>query len=87
MAEKHIVFAKAAGGSYDVAFGRPKKDPIGGQIPFDRLGAGDIEPRALGSFAAPEAGVVELVDTQDLGSCGASRGGSSPSTRTNSYPA
>ena len=28
------------------------------------------------------AGVVELVDTQDLGSCGASRGGSSPSART-----
>lgn len=29
------------------------------------------------------AGVVELVDTPDLGSGGASRGGSSPSTRTN----
>jgi hypothetical protein len=28
------------------------------------------------------AGVVELVDTQDLGSCGESRGGSSPSART-----
>ena len=28
------------------------------------------------------AGVVELVDTPDLGSGGESRGGSSPSTRT-----
>ena len=28
------------------------------------------------------AGVVELVDTLDLGSSGESRGGSSPSTRT-----
>ena len=28
------------------------------------------------------AGVVELVDTLDLGSSGASRGGSSPSART-----
>lgn len=28
------------------------------------------------------AGMVELVDTQDLGSCGAIRGGSTPSTRT-----
>lgn len=29
------------------------------------------------------AGVVELVDTPDLGSGGASRGGSSPFARTN----
>ena len=29
------------------------------------------------------AGVVELVDTQDLGSCDKSRGGSNPSARTN----
>ena len=28
------------------------------------------------------AGVAELVDAQDLGSCAARRGGSSPSTRT-----
>jgi hypothetical protein len=28
------------------------------------------------------AGVVELVDTQDLGSCDESRGGSNPSART-----
>ncbi len=28
------------------------------------------------------AGVVKLADTQDLGSCAARRGGSSPSTRT-----
>ena len=32
--------------------------------------------------AMPNAGVVELVDTQDLGSCDASRGGSNPSART-----
>ena len=31
---------------------------------------------------AVDAGVVELVDTPDLGSGGASRGGSSPSART-----
>lgn len=31
------------------------------------------------------AGVVELADTPDLGSGGASRGGSSPSTRTIGY--
>ena len=30
-----------------------------------------------------DAGVVELVDTPDLGSGGESRGGSSPSSRTN----
>ena len=29
------------------------------------------------------AGVVKLVDTQVLGTCGASRGGSSPFARTN----
>ncbi len=29
-----------------------------------------------------DARVVELVDTQDLGSCDASRGGSNPSART-----
>jgi hypothetical protein len=28
------------------------------------------------------AGVVKLADTQDLGSCGETRGGSSPSART-----
>lgn len=31
------------------------------------------------------AGVVELVDTPDLGSGGVSRGGSSPSARTKSW--
>ncbi len=31
------------------------------------------------------AGMVKLVDTQDLGSCGVSCGGSSPSTRTRQY--
>tara|TARA_Y100001936_G_scaffold225743_1_gene244507 strand:+ start:231 stop:398 length:168 start_codon:yes stop_codon:yes gene_type:complete len=31
------------------------------------------------------AGVVKLVDTPDLGSGGASRGGSSPSARTMKY--
>jgi hypothetical protein len=31
------------------------------------------------------AGVVELVDTPDLGSGGASRGGSSPSARTTRF--
>src|SRR5439155_24350957 len=30
----------------------------------------------------PTAGVAELADAQDLGSCDASRGGSSPSART-----
>ena len=35
------------------ASGRPKKDPICGQIPFDRPKAGDIEPRALGSLPLP----------------------------------
>ena len=33
-------------------------------------------------FAIPSAGVLELVDNPDLGSGGASRGGSSPPTRT-----
>jgi trigger factor len=33
------------------------------------------------------AGVVELADTLDLGSSGASRGGSSPSARTTTWPA
>ena len=33
-------------------------------------------------FAFPSAGVLELVDNPDLGSGGASRGGSSPPTRT-----
>ena len=36
------------------AFVRPKKDPICGQIPFDRPRAGDIEPRALGSLPLPK---------------------------------
>ncbi len=35
------------------------------------------------TIVARFAGVVKLVDTQDLGSCAARRGGSSPSTRTN----
>ena len=33
-----------------------------------------------------KAGVVELVDTQDLGSCDESRGGSNPSARTSTLP-
>jgi len=37
-------------------------------------------------FIAQKAGVVELVDTQDLGSCDASREGSSPFTRTKDHP-
>ena len=38
-------------------------------------------------FAIPSAGVLELVDNPDLGSGGASRGGSSPPTRTKPCPA
>jgi hypothetical protein len=34
----------------------------------------------------PRAGVVELVDTQDLGSCGASRASSSLAARTKPAP-
>ena len=42
----------------------------------------------LGRFGLARnlAGVVELVDTQDLGSCGLARGGSNPSARTRNYP-
>ena len=32
-----------------------------------------------------QAGVAELADAQDLGSCGATRGGSNPFARTNDY--
>jgi hypothetical protein len=40
-------------------------------------------PRAKAEGGSvPDAGVVELVDTPDLGSGGESFGGSSPSTRT-----
>ena len=46
-----------------------------------------IEPREAAGAAIvrvnPWAGVVELVDTPDLGSGGFGRGGSSPSARTN----
>src|ERR1051325_8954925 len=38
-------------------------------------------PRVLSSASAGPATVAELVDAQDLGSCGATRGGSSPSGR------
>jgi hypothetical protein len=34
-------------------------------------------------YEAQRADVVKLADTQDLGSCGETRGGSSPSARTN----
>ncbi len=36
----------------------------------------------LFTFAVPNAGVVKLVDTLDLGSSASRHGGSSPSTRT-----
>jgi hypothetical protein len=35
-----------------------------------------------GAFGSIFAGVVKLADTQDLGSCEETRGGSSPSART-----
>lgn len=56
------------------------------------FGNGGIEPRERcsglignGRQRANFAGMVELVDTLDLGSSGASRGSSSLSTRTNLY--
>ena len=42
----------------------------------------DVESEEKKGYDAEVAGVVELVDTPDLGSGGASCGGSSPSTRT-----
>ena len=61
-----------------------------GDIPVAGARQGDAIDRSRQSYrvAAPlgspgkTAGVVELVDTQVLGTCDASRGGSSPSART-----
>src|SRR5688572_21317097 len=56
------------------------------QFSFEPFAPGDIEPRAFKGGRAREAGVVELVDTRDLGSRDASREGSSPFTRTRATP-
>ncbi len=37
------------------------------------------------NYSIGQAGVAELADAQDLGSCGATRGGSNPFARTNDY--
>ena len=47
-----------------------------------RLGFALFSMENMKYYTGIAAGVAELVDAQDLGSCGVTRGGSSPSTRT-----
>src|SRR6266705_1314025 len=59
----------------------PKATSVVTTLPFPSSAPGRTA-RGVSSSAAHDATVAELVDAQDLGSCGATRGGSSPSGRT-----
>ena len=61
---------------------RRAASPSARDLPPRRLTGGDLAIRCSSVFA----GVVKLVDTPDLGSGGASRGGSSPFARTRKQP-